>query len=302
MILKTLYSSGVNIMEYFRTKNNVQENEKDAILAAYDLQAGSYIKHLPIKSMYHIDGHPKEMTSHQYLCEFVKYLGDEISQFEHSSILEAGVGEATTLAYLIEYMEESSSKFFGFDIAPSRILYGKEFLRQKKQEAELFVGNMLSIPYQDNSFDIVYTVHAIEPNTSDAKNIIKELYRVTKKYLILIEPSFELGNNETKANINKHAYVKELKQQVDELKYEVVKYKLFPVGTFSNQPAIMIIKKDSNCDDVTSYCCPSCHSKIVFDNGGGYCINCSVFYPIIKKIPILTREAGVFFSHYLDEF
>lgn len=44
MSLKDLYNQNVNIMEYFRKTNNTDKNSINAILASYDLQAGSYIK------------------------------------------------------------------------------------------------------------------------------------------------------------------------------------------------------------------------------------------------------------------
>lgn len=290
-------------MQYFREKFNTIENKSDAILTSYDLQAGSYIKQLSDNHLYHINGVPLEMKGCDFLTKFAQYLAKEIKQFEHKSIMEAGVGEATTLAYLMQCSDLNDCEFYGFDLAPSRILHGKAFLESRNLQAELFTGNMLSIPHQDSAFDIVYTVHAIEPNTNLAESILQELYRITNQYLILIEPSFELGNNETKANINKHAYIKNLKGTVEKLGYKITKYELCPLGSYANQPAIMIIEKKDGKLSSTDFACPICHSQKSFskDNEGYYCDGCFMFFPIVRGVPILTKEAGVLFTQYKTE-
>ena len=44
MTLKELYDNNVNIMNYFREKDGLNNNSVNAILVSYELQACSYIK------------------------------------------------------------------------------------------------------------------------------------------------------------------------------------------------------------------------------------------------------------------
>ena len=46
------------------------------------------------------------------------------------------------------------------------------------------MGDMFNLPITDDSIDLVYTVHALEPNGGKEKEALKELYRITKKYLM----------------------------------------------------------------------------------------------------------------------
>jgi hypothetical protein len=57
------------------------------------------------------------------------------------------------------------------------------------------------------SMDVVLTVHAVEPNRGRGKQILSELLRVAKRYLVMIEPRFELGSDVTKSRIERHRYV-----------------------------------------------------------------------------------------------
>ena len=60
---------------------------------------------------------------------------------------------------------------------------------------ETFTIDNMRIPLPDNSIDVVITCHAIESNRKSMKSIIKELYRVSKLGLCLMEPHYEIGNS-----------------------------------------------------------------------------------------------------------
>lgn len=310
MSLKDLYNQNVNIMEYFRKTNNTDNNSINAILASYDLQAGSYIKGYQANKKsnnYHINGKQTQLLAQDFIDKYVSYLADEINALKYENILEAGVGEATTLSPLMDKLENKNAKIYGFDLAPSRIKQAKKFCKKHNKNCELFVANLLKTPFKDNCFDVIYTCHALEPNTNELENIIKELYRITKKYLILIEPSYELGNAQTKANIKKHKYITNLKNTAQNLLKsfggggKIIKYDLYPIGTFSNQSAIMIIEKNQqeNFNSELGFACPVCHESLILKHKNYFCKECLLVYPVIKNIPCLTKENAILFSQYL---
>ena len=304
--LKSMYKNNVNIMEFFR-KNSDDKNSNsiDAILTSYDLQSGSYTDSYEadkITDNFHINGQRVSISTQKIKEKLGEFIAGLIDNYDYTSVLEAGVGEATTMVPVVTKLKNQNAKLFGFDISASRIKYAKQFCKKYyKGQINFFVANLLSTPFEDNKFDIVYTIHAIEPNTNNCEQIVKELYRITNKYLILYEPSYELGNKETKDNIEKNKYIRNLKDIVENLNYKIVKYELAPLGTYSNQPAIMIIEKQQQRDTyihtyIHTYDCPICKSGLHEVDGGYYCKNCYKLYPVIQDIPILTKENAVLFS------
>ncbi len=305
--LKDMYQNDVNIMEFFR-KNSEDKNSNsiDAILTSYDLQSGSYIESYESEEFadnLHINGEKISIRMRDFKDKLGDYLAGLIDNYEYKSILEAGVGEATSMVPLVKRLRNKNAKLYGFDISASRIKYAKNFAAKYYDgQINLFVADLLSTPFDDNKFDIVYTVHAVEPNTNNCERVVKELYRITNKYLILYEPSYELGNEDTKKNIEKHKYIKNLRSVVEKLNYEIVKYELAPLGTYSNQAAIMIIKKNNNnlCNDKISFDCPLCKSKLDATNDGYYCNCCYRLFPKISGIDLLREENSVIFSKYFE--
>ncbi len=306
MNLKELYDNGINIMKYFRDSTNSETNTINSILTSYDLQAGSYIDFIESNKLYdnfHINGVRTEMNTKDYSKQFCEYVASEIDNFEYSSILEAGVGEATSLNFVMQYLKNKEAHVYGFDLAPSRIKKGIQYLDKYNMNANLFVANLLETPFQDNAFDIVYTIHALEPNTNNAMQIVRELLRITNKYLILFEPSYELGNQATKENIEKHKYIRNLYNDVKSIpNINILKYELCPIGTYSNNPAIMVIKKQDTTKSINEkkYACPICHKPLVMSGGNYFCEECMLVYPIIQNIPLLTKENSILFTQYLE--
>ncbi len=160
---------------------------------------------------------------------------------------------------------------------------------------------MNHIPLLDNSIDVVFTNHAIEPNTNKAFEIVIELFRVCSKYLILIEPSYELGNEETKKNIEEHCYIKNLKEVIQTLDGKIIHHELMPISTYSNLSEIFIIEKNSSiASNEIDYVCPICKTKLILHKGNYFCNNCLLVYPVLDNIVDLNPSHSIIFSHYLD--
>ena len=56
-------------------------------------------------------------------------------------------------------------------------------------------ANSKNIPFQDNSFDLVYTSLALEQMENIRKQAISEIYRVCNKYTSFYEPFKDYNNN-----------------------------------------------------------------------------------------------------------
>jgi len=85
--LEALYKQGKNITQIMRDRAGLQRNTDEIIEIAYDLQAGSYIQSMETAEW--------EKNKQTYTPEIARAIQ---SLCNPSSILEAGVGEATTLS------------------------------------------------------------------------------------------------------------------------------------------------------------------------------------------------------------
>ncbi|CAM5272174.1 Methyltransferase domain-containing protein OS=Lysinibacillus sphaericus OX=1421 GN=LS41612_21290 PE=4 SV=1 [Lysinibacillus sphaericus] len=68
------------------------------------------------------------------------------------------------------------------------------------------------MPLANNSIDLVYTVHALEPNGGKELEALKELYRVASKYVVLVEPYYEGANSEAKERMDRLGYIKGIRR------------------------------------------------------------------------------------------
>ncbi len=165
-----------------------------------------------------------------------KIINKHIKETKATSILDAGCGEGQILARL---NRDKMPVVFAIDISQKRL----NMARENCLSATLWKCGMENITLLDNSVDLVYTVHAIEPNSSFAvTRIIRELYRITRKRLVLIEPDYEGGNQATKDNIDKHQYVKGIAAKLKHLEIPF-KYTFLAIGKSDNQNAMYVIDK-----------------------------------------------------------
>ncbi|MDD5439073.1 MAG: methyltransferase domain-containing protein [Candidatus Omnitrophica bacterium] len=286
--LKRSYREGKNICQLLR-KNG--KNTEHAIEVSYDLQSGAYIAAL--------EHNPER--ARQKAAYTADVAGVINSLCKPASVLEAGIGEATTLQGVIKHMD-ARVKMYGFDISWSRVAYAREWLRKKKvrHNVVLCTGSLLHIPCADNSVDVVYTSHSIEPNGGNEEPIIRELYRVTRKYLILLEPGYELAAADARKRMKLHGYCRGLKKICESLGYRVVIHRLFqsPPADPLNPTAITVIKKDAKQRSGNVLACPRLKTPLEEIGGALYSPKALTVYPILLGIPCLRVENGIIASAY----
>ena len=72
-------------------------------------------------------------------------------------------------------------KTSGFDLSETSVKRTKEYAEQAKVTVDLKVGDMLNLPYSDNSFDCVYCRNVIShTDTIGMKKIVAELDRILR--------------------------------------------------------------------------------------------------------------------------
>ena len=278
---KKLYTEGKNITSEF-LKYNSKVEKSELIKIIYELQTGSYLK------MYNKNKLSKKLYAKDLFFYMKPYLKNSIS------IMEAGIGEGTTTYELSKIIEKNFKKirFLGFDLSLSRLLIAKKLLKFLKKKINLFNSDLKKIPLPDSSVDVIYTSHSLEPNRGYEKKIIKELLRVSKKYVILFEPIYELNSKKNQSRMRKFNYVRNLKKICQKLNCKINKYEKinYSENTLNETGVIVLKKMYSKNFKKIKYLCPNSMNELKLKNN--FFINKSFgfMYPIYEKIPILLEK------------
>jgi ubiquinone/menaquinone biosynthesis C-methylase UbiE len=276
------------MIKYLKGIGQNKSNSIEDILISYDFQSGSYIQ-----------GFANGMAYKSNYCGALAAIIDAHENID--SIIEVGVGEATTLNCLLNKLKKKPTNILGFDISWSRIKFAKEFSKDfGHEDLKLFTANLFEIPLLDNSIDVVYTSHSIEPNGGKEEEALKELYRITNKYLILLEPSFEFGNEAAKQRMIEHGYVTKLYQTAKDLNYKIVEHRLFDYSANPLNPTgLLIIEKQNNTEkNHSNLVCPLTHTALEAHNEHLlYSKESFLAYPVIEEIPCLLKENSILATH-----
>lgn len=100
------------------------------------------------------------------------FLRNYLPSIKDKNILDIGCGSGIDL----QYFKTLSPKIIsGIDISDELVLIAKKNL----PEAEIKVGTFLSLPWQENFFDVVYSKYALN-HAEDIILPLKEIFRVSK--------------------------------------------------------------------------------------------------------------------------
>lgn len=299
--MRSAYKKGDNVMAYAREKLKSEKfseiNTTLSTLISYDLQAGTYVE-LACQNFF----------NKQQWC---RQIADLISPVlpTNGSLLEVGVGEATTLAGVLEALHGKTGKALGFDISWSRIAVGNAWLQAQDQQADLFVADLLHIPLADNSVDLVYSSHSLEPNGGQEMILLAECLRVARHFVVLVEPLYELASNEAKERMRHHGYIRGLKETAERLGADIINYRLLdycsnplnPSGVLLLQKSSQLtIEKNYTDGDSISFKCPLTGALLKPGLDFFFAPDVGIAYPVLKGVPLLRPEHAVIASKLQD--
>lgn len=288
--MRAAYARGENVMDFARQAENSLGNSPISTLVAYDLQSGSYVAGAR--------ANPQGRVS---WCGQLAHILDPYIT-EQTSVLEVGCGEATTLAGVLKHLGNTPKQALGFDISWSRCAHGLTWLAEKAEFADLFVADLFEIPLEDSSVDVVYTSHSLEPNGGHEEAAIKELLRVARRAVVLVEPIYELAGTEAQARMIEHGYVRGLKETAERLGATVRDYRLLDYcGNPLNPSGLVLMEKSVMTQSESSglrWRCPLTHATLVAHAMGFYSPDAGVVYPVLAGIPLLRASHAVVASSF----
>ena len=200
-----------------------------------------------------------------------------------------------------------AQSIYAFDLSWSRVLMGKRYFEEQtgRGNANFFTGELEHIALPDNSFDVVFTSHAVEPNHGREREILNELYRVTAGHLILFEPAYELVEPKVRERMDYHGYCRGLKDIAEENGWKVLRCELFSGRKDDANPSmILIIEKSDQKKGVkgaaTNYASPISGGELTLHQGHYFNEEEGLVFPVLAGVPYLTRSSALLASHFLE--
>jgi len=225
------------------------------------------------------------------------------------SVLEVGVGEATTLSAVMQSLGNRIGLAMGFDLSWSRLHSACRWCQEERVTPELFVGDLFHIPLQDQSIDVVYSSHSLEPNGGREREAIAECLRVARSAVVLVEPIYELAGLEARARMESHGYVRGLREAAESLGAFVRDYRLLsfthsplnPSGVLVLSPSGKSKHKARNSPIASAqgpghdgrWQCPLTGVALERRPGEFFAVDVGLAYPILDGIPLLRAEHAV---------
>ncbi|MCB9025426.1 MAG: methyltransferase domain-containing protein [Bdellovibrionaceae bacterium] len=292
--ISDIYKEGKNITQYINEMKGAKYNDTESILIAYEFQSGSYSEIARKNS--------------KFRQEYTNKIAEVIDSLEADTICEVGVGEATTLSGVVKQLKRSPAVICGFDLSWSRIKYAQKFCIEEglsNKSTHLFSADMFAIPLEDKCLDLLYTSHSLEPNRGREEEALRELIRVARKWIVLLEPSYELAGEEQRERMDKLGYVRDLPGTLERLGATVVEHKLFEIHSNPlNKTALTIAKmpiiEEYKMKTQLAYVCPITKMPLKYINNCFFGEECLLTYPIIEGVPCLHPQNAIVTARFPD--
>jgi len=295
--MRKTYQSGQNAMAFARKKinemNEIAGGEGNFILCtlvAYDLQTGTYVQNARLN-----------IASNHKWCNQLSNLISPLLPPD-GTLLEVGLGEATTLAGVLDCLGEKVRQAIGFDISWSRVNEGNLWLKERNQNATLFVGDLFHIPLANNSIDVVYSSHSLEPNGGAEIELLTGCLRVARHAVVLVEPIYELATADAQERMKSHGYVTGLKNAAEKLGAEIIDYRLleYSVNPLNPSGVLTLLKKNEgekkSCSHKVGFICPLTGANLVMNEDVCFAQDVGIAYPVLRGVPLLRAEHAVIAS------
>lgn len=179
----------------------------------------------------------------------ISFLNKYLKTKKNLKILDAGCGTGAVLSYLQNY-----GQTIGIDISNEALKYAKQIGQVQK-------GDVTSVPFKDDSFDLVVCLDVLYHLwVKDYQKALTEFNRVLKKggILLLREPAFDwLKSSHDLIEYGKRRFSKgKMRRALKTSSFEILKltytnFFLFPLILLKRLPEILGLKKKRAKSDIT---------------------------------------------------
>jgi ubiquinone/menaquinone biosynthesis C-methylase UbiE len=200
------------------------------------LKAWTDVSLMSVKKKYHNSfwSKPREDNVYKVVVDYIKKLNPK-------SVLEVGCGNGQNIRSLIKFLDDDV-EFYGIDVSDAGIEYARNH-----SKGNFRVCDARKLPYEDNFFDVIFTVHALEQMKFIVKEVSNELYRVSKKYVVLFEPFFVMQNIFGKWHNIRSEYVQGIEFYVEDAGFDIIEFKLLDKNmvskSYKHKTGVLVGKK-----------------------------------------------------------
>ncbi|MDB2532316.1 class I SAM-dependent methyltransferase [Alphaproteobacteria bacterium] len=270
--------------------------------AQYDKLSGSYIEdnYYGHRERFAVSGGVvKKISTVDNMKEIRREIRDVLSPLEFKNTLEVGVGELTTLEDIYKF-KGIDLDCYGIDLSLNRLSHGlEEFEKRHNSLPRVAKANATKLPFPSDSFDLVYTRHTLEQIPDKYSDALDEIVRVSRRYIVLFEPSFELGSFPQKLKMLNSDYVRGLRKYFTNKKDVCLKkaYLMQNSANPLNHTACYVLEVNKSVEKrmegTVPFLCPK--SLCELENFGSFLFSSgsNSAYPIINNIPVLDEKYSV---------
>ena len=196
------------------------------------------------------------------------------------------------------HLDLSGGLAMGLDISWSRCHVGRQWLAAHNKSANLFVADLFHIPLADQSIDVVYTSHSLEPNGGKEEAALREAIRISRRAVVLVEPIYELASEQAQARMRHHGYIRGLKEAAIALGATISDYRLLNLTANPLNPSgVLTLDIQAKMEDPgqpkSIWRCPLTHAPMNALSDVFYAPTTGMAYPILREIPLLRSEHAV---------
>lgn len=124
-----------------------------------------------LQSDYYTSHSKKRYELEPYICNFARF-----NEGSNKDVLEIGVGMG---ADHLEWAKSKPKSLTGIDLTIRAITHTKKRFSLEGFESELKVADAEDLPFEDNSFDLIYSWGVLH-HSPDTQQAINEVYRVLR--------------------------------------------------------------------------------------------------------------------------